>query len=604
MPLPSVEALAAAARRTLVRFPTVLLAAVVAAVAGVVVVEGASQNIPDEFWGRFFGTAAMGIPLYLAMDLLAERRRWGLPMRAGLWLAGAVLLAAFMISWYNWSTPVAVARYVQVSATYHLLVAVLPFAAPGLLQGFWQYNKTLLLRLVTGAIFTGVLYAGLAVALLALDNLFGLHVPGERYGQLWIVLVFVFNTWFFLGGIPDPIGELDTRTDYPTGLKIFAQYVLVPLVVVYLVILTLYLGKVLITQEWPSGWIGWLVSSVAAAGIFSLLLVHPIAERAENRWMRTYARGFYVALLPSIVMLWLAIWKRVEQYGVTERRYFLAVLSVWLAAIAVYYAVKRSRDIRLIPVSLCLVGALTFGGPWGAYRVSEASQIRRLRTLLTQADVLRDGLVQPAPHAVAFEDRREISAIVRYLVETHGTEGISGWFGEPLAQADTIGENGSPSPLEDVDRRAALITSLMGVDYVERWAGSASGSFNYWVQWDRAPLPIAGFDATVSVVNLVRDSAVIGDGITVRYDSASAGLQVRSGGEVLAAFPLLPVLDSAAMAPRPGRGEGVPPAVMRLDADLPSLRLAVYVANVGGSRSADGLRVSSLGVRLFYSLRE
>jgi hypothetical protein len=52
------------------------------------------------------------------------------------------------------------------------------------------------------------------------------------------------------------------------GLKVFAQYLLVPIVIRHLVILTAYLVKVLITWDWPSGWIGWLVSGVAAVGIF------------------------------------------------------------------------------------------------------------------------------------------------------------------------------------------------------------------------------------------------------------------------------------------------------------------------------------------------
>lgn len=604
MRLPSLEALATAARRTLVRFPTVLLAATVTAFAGVVLVEGADMAVEDRFWGRFFGTAALAIPLFVAIDLSAERRRWGLAMRAGLWLAGAAVLAGFMALWYGWSEPVAAARYVTLSAAFHLLVAFVPFTGTNHIQGFWQYNKTLFLRLLTGGIFTVVLFAGLAVALLAVDNLFGLNVPEERYPQLWIVLAFVFNTWFFLGGLPEPIEELDRRTDYPAGLKIFAQYVLVPLVVVYLVILTLYLGKVLLTQEWPSGWIGWLVSSVAAAGIFSLLLVHPIAERAENRWMRTYARGFYLAILPSIVMLWLAIWKRVDQYGVTERRYFLAVLSVWLAGIALYYAIRRSRDIRIIPASLCLVGLVTFAGPWSAYRVSEASQIGRLRALLTRNEMLQNGVLGAARRPLPYDDRREVSAIVRYLVETHGTDGIRDWFGGTLAGADTIGPDGGPSPQRDADARAELIAGLMGVEYVGRWAGDASGEFDYFVQWDRAALPIAGFDATMSVVDLTRDSALIGDRITLRYDSASAALQVGSGGETLAAFPLLPLLDSAATTRRVGRGSGLPPATMKVDVDLPSLRLAIYVANVSGNRSPDGLQIFDLGLRVFYSLRE
>jgi len=604
MPLPSVEALAAAARRTLVRFPTVLLAALVTAVAGIVVVEGAEAAVEDEFWYRFFGTAALAIPLLLAVDLLAERRRWKFAMRAGFWLVGTAGLAGFMIGWYGWSAPVAAARYITLSAAFHLLVAFVPFAGAGQIQGFWQYNKTLFLRLLTGAIFSAVLYAGLAVALLALDNLFGLNVPGQRYAQLWIVLAFVFNTWFFLGGLPDPVEELDTRTDYPTGLKIFAQYVLVPLVVVYLVILTLYLGKVLITQEWPSGWIGWLVSSVAAAGIFSLLLVHPIAEQAENRWMRTYARGFYLALLPSIVMLWLAIWQRIDQYGVTERRYFLAVLSVWLAAVALYYAVRRSRDIRIIPASLCLVALATFAGPWSAYRVSEASQVGRLRSLLTRNEMLRNGTLQRAAQPLPFEDRREASAIVRYLVETHGTDGIRDWFGGALAQADTIASDGGPSPQRDADARAELVTALMGVEYVGRWAGAGMGQFNYFVQWDRDPVPIEGFDAMLSVDNLVPDSVPIGDRVVLRYDSAAAGLEVRAGGETVASLPLLPLLDSAATARRQGPRGGLPPSHMRLDVDLPPIRLAIYVSYINGSRSPERLEVFRLGVRLFYSLRE
>ena len=86
----------------------------------------------------------------------------------------------------------------------------------------------------------------------------------------------------------------------------------------------------------PSGWIGYLVSSVAALGILSLLLVHPIKERKENGWIRTYGRWFYLALVPSIVMLLLAIWQRIAQYGITEKRYFLIVLSLWLAGMRIH----------------------------------------------------------------------------------------------------------------------------------------------------------------------------------------------------------------------------------------------------------------------------
>ena len=46
--------------------------------------------------------------------------------------------------------------------------------------------------------------------------------------RLWIVIAGVFETWFFLAGVPKNLEELDESDDYPKGLKIFTQYVLLP----------------------------------------------------------------------------------------------------------------------------------------------------------------------------------------------------------------------------------------------------------------------------------------------------------------------------------------------------------------------------------------
>jgi hypothetical protein len=343
MAFPSLQVLHAAAQRAAVRFPAVLVAAAVAAIAGMIAV----GHEDEEFWLRLTFTAALAIPLVLAIDLVGQRHRWTLAMRAPLWLVGAGLLAWFLTAWAGWSDTVGVGRYLQLSAAFHLMVAVGPYLGVREGTGFWQYNRSLLFRGIAAAVFAGVLFTGLAIAVLALDKLFGLNVEPETYPRLWFLIAFVFATWFFLAGVPDDFRALEQDQTYDRILKVFAQYVLVPLVAVYLIILTLYLLKVLVTQQWPGGWIGWLVSSVAAAGIFSLLMIYPVAEREENRWMRTYARAFYIAILPSIVMLWLAIGQRIGQYGITERRYFLTGLSVWLAGIALYYAITRSRDMRI-----------------------------------------------------------------------------------------------------------------------------------------------------------------------------------------------------------------------------------------------------------------
>ena len=234
-------------------------------------------------------------------------------------------------------------------------MAIAPFLGAGEINGFWHYNKTLLLRLLTALVYSIVLNSGLSLALAALDHLFGINVPGKRYGELVILIIGLFNTWFFLTGVPEHLDSLDTLTDYPKGLKVFAQYILFPLVAVYLIILYAYLVKILIVWDWPQGWVSKLILGFSTSGILSLLLLYPIRDRVENVWIKTASRWFYVVMIPIVIMLFPALWRRISEYGFTEVRYIGVALGVWLAAIVVYFIFSRLKSIKVIPGSLCAV---------------------------------------------------------------------------------------------------------------------------------------------------------------------------------------------------------------------------------------------------------
>jgi hypothetical protein len=519
MRFPSLDLLWHTARAAAARFPMVLLASVVAAGSASLLVEEVGGAT---YFQRYLAAATLGLPLFLAVSLFAERRGWTDWRRAITWVVGVAALALVVVLWPRWSVPVQLRRYVQLSAAFHLLAAFLPYAGRREPNGFWQYNGALLGRAVIAALYAVVLYGGLAIAVGALDRLFGVPVPDNMYGHLWFWTAFVVTTWVFIAGVPADFAALDAKTDYPKGLKTFAQFILIPIVLVYLVILTAYLAKVVITTEWPSGWIGYLVSSVAVVGILSVLLIHPVAERAENRWVATYVRWFYVGMIPAIVMLLLAIGQRVAQYGITENRYFMTGLAVWLAVIAAYYGVTRSRNIKLIPISLCLGTLATLGGPWGAYAVSERSQVSRLRELLATNGMWSEGAARPAgEREVSFEDRREISAVFRYLAETHGMDAIARWFGsEPpgwaVAVADQWPETHAQAAMEWLD-----------LAYVARWEGQGR---DQWVSFmprrsGPAGYPVATYDLLVMLDGKDWDT-VRAEGYTVVMDSSSRVLHL------------------------------------------------------------------------------
>jgi hypothetical protein len=583
MRFPSVTEAGAKAGETARRFPLALAAGGIAAVAAVWAVGAVDAEALGRV--RLVLAALAGIPLLFAVAMDAERRGWS---SGRTWFAGVIALAVPVGFWLlsdDWSTTLLFTRFFHLAAGLHLVAATLPFLGLPGENGFWQYNRTLFLRFLLSGLYSVVLFAGLALALLALDQLFGVDIDGETYPRLFFVIAFFFNTWFFLGGAPPSVTELEAQRDYPAGLRVFTQFVLMPLVAIYLVILTAYLGRVLLTQTWPSGWIGWLVSSVAVAGTLALLLVHPLRERAGHGWINAYGRWFFVALLPSVGMLLAAIAKRVAQYGVTERRYFLLVLALYLGGIAIWYAVSGSRRIRTIPLALALVALLTLAGPWSAYAVSRRSQLGRVERALERNGMLVEGRAQAASGAVPVEDRAEISGALEYLIATHGARSIAPLVGAELAGADsTVGGRAAMD-------RASTVMQALGLEYVSRWETGRRRQLAFTVAADSFALAVEGY-AHLLQTDFVRPQPVVvgGDTVTFRMDSTTFAVTVARNGAEVVRLDLAAVLDRLEETGGPF-GEALPAASMVLEAEGEGGAARVLLQNVNGTRAPEGDRL-------------
>jgi hypothetical protein len=400
-------------------------------------------------------------------------------------------------------------RMFMIAVALHLFVSFAPFTDPGEINGFWHYNKTLLLRLIVTAVYSVVLYAGLALALAALDNLFGMDVPGKRYPQLWFIILGVFNTWSFLAEMPENFDQLEQSTDYPKWIKIFTQYILFPLVLVYLVILYAYIAKIIIDWSWPQGWVSRLILGFATTGIFSIILLYPIRDQAENIWIKKASRWLYVLMIPLVVMLLLALWRRISEYGITEGRYIGIVLGIWLGGIVIYFILSKSKSIKRIPLSLCILTLIISFGPWSAFSISEKSQVDRLHDLLTKNNILIDSRIQKAPVTVTQDDVLQISSIIAYLHDIHGYDMIQPWFKKSLKE-DSLGTGLR-------FKEPALVTKMMGIEYIKIWY-RVEGN-NIFLRSDQTGLiNIQGYDRMIrgQYFNIDQDKKVFTDQ-NIRY---------------------------------------------------------------------------------------
>lgn len=460
MKLPSVNYLLSSAGKSFLRFPLTLICAALGVVLGIYLVEN-HQNIQNFFpYINVLLCLALGIPLFFCVVIVCDKFDYSKKLRWIVTTVAAVLLVCIYLtlpgfeSTHNTSLPYV--KYCIYNIAIHLFVSYLPFITSGSLNGYWQYNKILFLRLWISALYSAVLYIGLALALLSLKELFDINLHDELFFEIFLVVAGILNTWFFVSGIPTQLAELDSLTDYPKGLKIFSQYILLPILALFLIILYVYGGKILILWHWPKGIVSYLIIGISVLGILTFLLLHPYHGASGNGWIRVASRGYYFALLPLLVILFLAIGMRVSDYGITISRYMIVLLGIWLTVLCMY-TVFGKTNIRFIPASLAVMLLLMSFGPWGMFATGERAQVNRLEQILVQAQILKDGKIQnetiwekdslsdiystnELQNETKLNDslHNEVHSILNYLDDHHGFASVRHWYKTNIDSLFTI----------------------------------------------------------------------------------------------------------------------------------------------------------------------
>ncbi|NMC42339.1 MAG: DUF4153 domain-containing protein [candidate division Zixibacteria bacterium] len=600
MKLPSLQTIIDETGHTIGRFPLAIACAFAGTIAGLILIDRGESFSPSVLYNVLFA-ALLGFPLFATIALVARAKAWRLWQSAGLQVIAllALIVYAFMIPSDLTHAPAAVLlRQLLLALALVLLAMVAPFTGRGRHNGFWQYNKVLFFRLLTAVLFSFVLFLGLSVALAALDNLFGMDIPGKRYGELWSAIAGFFAPLFFLSGVPENLDALDALEDYPRGLRVFAQYILAPLVIVYLIILYAYIAKIIGQWNWPQGWVSRLILGFSATGIFALALLYPIRERAENRWIKSALRWFWIVILPLVVVLVLAIWRRVSEYGLTESRYIGIALALWLAAMAVYFIFSRTKSLKIIPASLCVLAMAISFGPWGVFHVSEQSQVNRLQRLLETNHRLVDNRVTAAGDSVGVEDTRQINAIIAYLNDTHGYAKIQSWFGEPL----TVDSLGAPGKRMEPSR----IAELLGIEYVAYTPRFGDNMIEFACDRERA-LPVGGyqhllFGQFIHAGN--HEGKSVADSIAYRIDSTLWIITVQELADSAVVeslqIDLHPLIDTL-MEKYGSGGSEIPPPKMMVAAASGGLTVAVHIRRILLKRDGETFAPDNYVMDLLYS---
>ena len=410
----------------IIRFPLtiVCLVGVATLVCYTIALDQSPPIIIEKLVYTFLVSAVLGMAAQFAVERFMKLSALRLPVYGLALVLGA---GYFLILWPvpEINAEISVRTLIAVFA---LICAVLWIPA---YKKKADFNEVCLIHFKTlfiSILYSVVLSAGLAAIMASIDVLlFNIHHDAYSY-MLTVVWILFAPTYYlsllprFLSKTEDDVMKLQTAKNYPKFLSVLVSYIAIPLVGIYTLVLLAYFIKILITWHWPSGQLGPMVLIYSAAGLVILVL----ASLLSNRFAVLYYKIFPKVLIPVVVLQLVSVGIRLNAYGVTESRYYVALFGIFSIIIGVLLSIKpvtRNSMIALLAAVLAIVSIIP---PVDAFTVSRVSQINRLERILASENILSDGKIIPKANA-SEETKIETTNILNYL-DRHSSLQYISWL--------------------------------------------------------------------------------------------------------------------------------------------------------------------------------
>ena len=501
---------------SLKRFPeTIALAAsVVSVLIYVNHMQSELSNETLETLQRIAMILALGIPVSLCIKTLFERMptRNALP-RVLAYIGAAGGLVFYYLYLLQDFEMVTVTRYIALNFALYLAFTFIPYFYRR--ENYELYVIKLFTSFFITFLYSAVLFLGLAAMLFTVDALFALKLSEKLYFDIWLIAAGVFAPTYFLADIPQHREEVSPEY-YPKVLKVLLLYIVMPLIIAYSAILYVYFAKILITRQWPDGMVSHLVLWYSFISILVLFFVYQL--RRTNQWAGVFVSHFPKLIIPLLAMMFVSMGIRIKAYGITENRYFVLAAGLWVTAGYLYHILRKDVRNIFLPVALALVAVLAVTGPWSAYNISRLSQNSRFEGILEKYQMIDNGNIVKAAGDLADEDKREISAIIRYFNSYHSLDDLK-----------YLPEGFSVENMEE----------LFGFEYdYGRWPSDQRDYFYYHMAENKNLLDIGDFDYFADF-SVYRQPDLVGAGgpLSVSYLHETGEFKIfKEGREVYSAI--------------------------------------------------------------------
>lgn len=264
-------------------------------------------------------------------------------------------------------------------ANFIALLVLLGFPFEKNNQGFTYRNFTNLFHIGLATAVWLLVFGLVAAILFTITTLFNVEFSDSFYSHFYTSLGILTQPLFFL-----VFQQRQAKSEMTLNriFEILVNFVLAPALMIFTVLLYAYVVQIIFESVLPKGMLAniTLPYLLGGLGVYALRSIC-----AKARWETFFKFYPYLSIVP-IVLLWLAIDRRISAYAWTEQRIYLVALAT---AITIAYAiliVPKARQYRLIS-GVVMVAIFSMTWVVKPKEIAYQSQTERFEQLLTKLNL-------------------------------------------------------------------------------------------------------------------------------------------------------------------------------------------------------------------------
>ena len=267
-------------------------------------------------------------------------------------------------------------------ANFIALLVLLGFPFEKNNQGFTYRNFTNLFHLGLATAVWLLVFGLVAAILFTITTLFNVEFSDSFYQHFYTSLGIFTQPLFFL-----VFQQRQAKSEMTLNriFEILVNFVLAPALMIFTVLLYAYVVQIIFEGVLPKGMLAniTLPYLLGGLGVYALRSIC-----AKARWETFFKFYPYLAIVP-IVLLWLAIDRRISAYAWTEQRIYLVALAT---AITIAYAILTVPKIRQYRLISAVVILAIFAMTWVVkpQEIAYQSQTARFEQLLKKLNLSDD----------------------------------------------------------------------------------------------------------------------------------------------------------------------------------------------------------------------